>query len=212
MSDPLVSLERMRERARSRNAPIHDWRVTLLPAAIERRVSAGALRLCKALCDHQRGRFPEVIVGTEELAEELGVHRRNLWKLQQRLVRAGLVDIMIGGGRMPTSKTGRADVYQLGPACGRNVEAVVTASKRMQLSASKRMQYRGASRTPNSIQTDAPTLRGTSYPFGGSGERTAALTGGSSPDQPSPAAVPPHRFRELLGRFNPVNKGLRSAT
>jgi hypothetical protein len=199
--DAQGALERIRARTRSRNAPVHDWRLTLLPAAIEAGLPARALRLCKALCDHQRGRsfYPEVIIGLDQLAEELGVARAHVIRDNKRLVRAGVLTIISGGGRLTASRTGRANVYQLSPRLMGEVEAVLTVPKQAQITVPKQARYPRVARTPNSADAGTPTPRGTSYPLGGSGDRTAALTGGSPPTGPSPEAIAPHRFRDLLG-------------
>lgn len=199
--DPHVYVERMRERSRSRQAPIHDWRVTLLPAAIKAKLPARALRLCAALCDHQRGRsfYPEVIVGLDQLAAELGVDRTSVIRDEKRLVQAGLLTIVSGGGRLVGSRTGRANVYQLG--------AAITVAATPQLTVAATPQYSRVSRTAYSGATATPTPRSTTYSVGGSGERTAALTGGPTPSPSSPATIAPHRFRDLLAVLNLGKRG-----
>ena len=196
----------MRDRVRARRAPVHDWRTTLLPAAIRAGMSKRPLSICLALAEHQRGRYPEVFVGTEELAEELGIDRRNLQKDLRRLERHGLIKAITGGGRLVASKTGRANVYQLGAACAHDVEAVSTASKTTHLTASKTTQYPRVSPTRYCVENDAPTPRTPTEYFGGSGERTAALTSGPSPDNPELFTGVDHaaRLRAKLGVLNPV--------
>ena len=192
--DAQTYVERMRDRSRSRQAPIHDWRLTLLPAAIKAGMPARALRLCAALCDHQRGRsfYPEVIVGLDQLASELGVDRTSVIRDEKRLVRAGLLSIITGGGRLVGSRTGRANVYQLGSG--------LTVAATPQLTVAATPQYSRAERSVNSGVVATPTPFGYFVPSGGSGEKTAALTGGPTPSQPSPASISPSRFRDLLER------------
>jgi len=203
----------MRVRARSRNAPIHDWRLTLLPAAIKAGLPARALRLCAALCDHQRGRsfYPEVIVGLDDLASELGVDRTAVIRDNHRLVAAGLVTIISGGGKLPASRTGRANVYQLGARLKGEIASVYTVAAEPQYSVAPRPLYGEAPRIPDSGATATPPLRGTSYPSGGSGERTADLTVGPPSDPSSSVPIAPQRFRDLIGVLNHGKDGVVNA-
>ncbi len=192
--DAQTYVERMRDRSRSRQAPIHDWRLTLLPAAIKAGMPARALRLCAALCDHQRGRsfYPEVIVGLDQLATELGVLRHHVIQDEKKLVQARLLSIISGGGRLAGSRTGRANVYQLGEG--------LTVPAEVRLTVPGRVLYSRTARTPNSTSAGTPNPSGYTVTVGGSGDRTAALTGGPTPSQPSPASISPSRFRDLLER------------
>lgn len=168
-----------------------------------------ALRLCKALCDRQRGRsfYPEVIVGLDQLAEELGVQRKHVIRDNKRLIAAGLLSIISGGGRLPASRTGRANVYQLGARIAGDIEAILTVPKPGQLTVPKRGRYPRSSRSPYSPYPGTPTPSEQSS-SGGSGEMTVALTGDPTTDQPLPAAVSSHRLRDLAARvFSPGKKG-----
>jgi len=200
-ADPLFYVERARTSVRNRR--IHDWRLTLLPAAIDAEVGLPALRVCNALCSHQRGRHPVVYLATDALAEELGMEKRNVKRAIRQLERAGLLRVIIGGGRQPVPEGhhGKANTYILGPSLAGDVEAVIKGVRLDTLSARTRVSgvtpYPETPELINSVRGDTPPLRGTSYPSGGSGERTAALTGGSSPAEPSPT-IAPHRLRDLF--------------
>jgi hypothetical protein len=203
-----VYVDRWRERARAQK--IHDWRLTLLPIAIEIIGHRGrAIQLCKALCDRQKGYHPEVIASTYDLAEELGMDRRNLYRETRLLIRAGLLRVVIGGGRLPAPRgaAGRADVYQLGPVVAPQIEGILNSVTQdavsTQQTASHTTLYRRRARSANSVTQDAPTPLGVlRTPSGDTGERTAALTGGSSPAELSSPTIAPHRFRDLLGILN----------
>lgn len=197
-------VDRWRERARARK--VHDWRLTLLPAAIDYPITrARALQLCKALCDRQKGYHPEVIASTYDLADELGMDRRHLYRETQVLVKAGLLRVVIGGGRLPAPRgtTGRADIYQLGPRVAARIDDVFNSAPEGAVSAAQtapqKAPYRVVARSSNSAPGGAPTPFGVlRTPPGDTGERAAALTGGSSPIQPSSPTIAPHRLRDLF--------------
>lgn len=213
-----LSAQEYLQRGRSsvRNQRLHDWRLTLLPAAIEAGVGRPALRVCNALCVHQRGHHPVVYVATDELCEELGMEKRNLKRAVRELERAGLLRILTGGGRqqVPQGRHGRANTYILGASLAGDVDAVIKGvlgdTPPGQTRVSWVTPYPPAVEIINGVLGDTPPLRGTSYPFGGSGDMTAALTGGSPPAEPSSQPISTSKFRDLLERFRPMNKELRS--
>lgn len=207
-------VDRWRDRARARK--VHDWHLTLLPIAIDARVRGRGLQLCKALCDRQKDYFPEVIVSTYELAEELGMDRRNLYQEVKLLVAAGLLHVVVGGGRLPPprGRAGRADIYQLGPKVSSQVETLINSVKDHAVSApdtaSPVTLYPRRVRSHNSVKDHAPTPYGVlRTPSGDTGERTAALTGGPTTIELSPPTVSPSRIHALLERFRPLNKESR---
>jgi len=171
----------------------HDWRLTLLPAAIMANVGQEALRVVLAICRHQKGRdwYPKVIYGLDDLAEDAGLSRPNLCRALRRLVRAQLLTVEHGGGRLKNTRTGKASIYRLGPS--------LTVSEPTQLTVSPETQYRSAPRISNSVVGDTP--RPYHYPRvvkGDRGERTAALTSGPPTTEPSSPTISPSKFRALL--------------
>ena len=103
--------------------------MALLPAAIKAGAGLAILRVCDALCDHQRAGhsyFPHVWVGHDELALELGMDEANVRRAIRWLIGRRLVTSEAGGGRLSGTKSnrGKANTYRLGAACGRDIKGV----------------------------------------------------------------------------------------
>lgn len=195
-----------------RNQRVHDWRLTLLPAAIEAGVGMPALRICKALCDHQRGRHPVVYMATDQLCEELGMEKRNAKRAVRQLERAGLLRVVLGGGRqgVPRGHEGKANTYILGAALAGDVEALIKGVRGDTLSTQTRVSvvtpYPRAAEITKGVAVDTPPLGSRSDPSGDRGKGTVALTGDSPLIEPSETSTP-HRFRDLVRRLYDREQG-----
>jgi hypothetical protein len=203
-ADAGIYVQRMRALSQARQEPTSDWRLSVLPAAIAAGLGPRTLAVAAAICTRQRGRYSVVIVGVDVIAKELKMDPANVFRSLRYLTRAQVFARQSGGGKMPGKKVGRANVYMLGPAALR-------VSRTTGKTVSPMTPYAVVAQSLDPVIDDTPTLRGTSYPSGGSGERTAALTGGSSPSQPSSQTIAPHRFRDLLGVLNPRKRSSPNA-
>lgn len=168
------------------------------------------MRVSDALCDHQRAGnnyFPHVWVGSDELAEELGMDEANVRRALRKLRQLGLLSVELGGGRLPATKNhkGKANTYRLGPACGRQIKGVAGDPLKPSETGSAVTPYPAASELhTGSAVTPHPSgvLR---TPPGDRGKRTVALTGDPPPIQLSPEAITPHRFRDRV--FRALSRG-----
>lgn len=191
----------MRRLVKARREPAVDWSRVLVNGAIAAKMPRNAIELCAKLALRQRGRRIEVWFGSRDLAGLLGRDRRNVQRDLRRLVRAGLLEVFRGGGRVLGSKRGKANIYVLGAILtASKMTPLITASKMTPLTASKMTPYPMAPELVNGVKNDAPSLRDTSYPSGVQGGRTAALTGGS-PSNP-PASNLAARVKELAQKFS----------
>lgn len=151
-------------------------------------------------------------MATDELCVELDMEKRNVKRAVRQLVRAGLVSLEPGGGRQPVPRghEGKANTYQLGPRVSPSIEGAIKGVTVDTLPTQTRVSVvtpnLPLSKLNNGVMADTPPLRGTSYPSGGSGERTAALTGGPTPSDLRPATNQAHRLRDLLRRFSPSSE------
>jgi hypothetical protein len=215
--DPHVALERLRGRSRAMR-DVHDWRTTLLPAIAEARLPNSCMRVGVALCSRQRGRdwYPWVIVSLDTLAElagwkpyvdgRTGLEEPNhgcLNRAVRRLEKAGLLVTETLPGVVEGKSRRRATVYRLGPSVG--------GSKLTPQAGSKLTPQADIVPLRQGVESDPPrTPSGTTSPTG-IGERTAALTGGTSPMSRSTSETSSQsRLGDLLSGFRALNRRLTS--